>query len=209
MQFFSLRHFSFVFVAAAILVSPVLAQDSSPQKDEGSQRDEGTSLKDLKKSKKEASPEKKELTDQERRDRLKSFKNEVSKPYRNWLDQDVRYIISPEEEQVFKLLSTDDERDQFIEQFWLRRDPTPDTEENEFREEHYRRIQYANEHFAAGVPGWRTAVSTSSGARQTRLTRILLAANTSVKAPKAAVPPHPFPSSAGVIAIWKALATRS
>ncbi len=45
---------------------------------------------------------------------------------------------------------------QFIEQFWLRRDPTPDTEENEFREEHYRRIQYANEHYAAGIPGWRT-----------------------------------------------------
>ncbi len=68
----------------------------------------------------------------------------------------MRYIITPEEEQAFKLLGTDEERDEFIEQFWLRRDPTPDTEENEFREEHYRRIQYANEHFAAGIPGWRT-----------------------------------------------------
>jgi len=152
MRFFPLRHFSFVFVAAALLASPVLAQDSSSS----SQRDEGTSLKDLKKSKKEAPPEKKELTDQERKDRLKSFKTEVSKPYKNWLDQDVRYIITPEEEQAFKLLGTDEERDQFIEQFWLRRDPTPDTEENEFREEHYRRIQYANEHYAAGIPGWRT-----------------------------------------------------
>jgi GWxTD domain-containing protein len=135
-----------------LLVSPVLAQDSSSS----SQRDEGTSLKDLKKSKKEVPAEKKELTDQERKDRLKSFKTEVSKTYKNWLDQDVRYIITPEEEQAFKLLATDEERDSFIESFWLRRDPTPDTEENEFREEHYRRIQYANEHYAAGIPGWRT-----------------------------------------------------
>ncbi len=50
-------------------------------------------------------------------------------------------------------LSNDEERDQFIEAFWQRRDPTPDTEENEFKEEHYRRIAYANEHFAAGIPG--------------------------------------------------------
>ena len=53
-------------------------------------------------------------------------------------------------------LNTDEEREQFIEQFWLRRDPTPDTEENEFKEEHYRRIAYANEHFASGIPGWKT-----------------------------------------------------
>ena len=53
-------------------------------------------------------------------------------------------------------LNNDEEREQFIEQFWLRRDPTPDTEENEFKEEHYRRIAYANEHFASGIPGWKT-----------------------------------------------------
>jgi GWxTD domain-containing protein len=152
MRFFSLRHFSLLAVAAALLVSPAFAQDSSSQ----STKDEGTSLKDLKKTKKEAPPEKKELTPEERKARFKAFHDEVGKAYKNWLDQDVRYIISPEEEQAFKLLSTDEERDQFIEQFWLRRDPTPDTEENEFREEHYRRIQYANEHYAAGIPGWRT-----------------------------------------------------
>ena len=133
-----------------MLVAPVLAQEST------SDKDAGTSLKDLKKSKKEAPPDRKELSDQERKDRLRSFKREVGKTYQNWIDQDVRYIIMPEEEQAFKLLGTDEERDQFIEQFWLRRDPTPDTQENEFREEHYRRIQYANEHFAAGIPGWRT-----------------------------------------------------
>ena len=150
MRFFSVRNFSFIVMAAAMLVAPGLAQ-VSPAAD----KDAGTSLKDLKKSRQET-PEQKELTDEERRERLHSFKKEVGKTYQNWLDQDVRYIIMPEEEQAFKLLSTDEERDQFIEQFWLRRDPTPDTEENEFREEHYRRIQYANEHFGAGMPGWRT-----------------------------------------------------
>jgi len=134
-----------------MLVAPVLAQDSANDKDAG------ISLKDLQKDKsKKDAPEKKELTDQERKERLRNFKREISKTYQTWLDQDVRYIITPEEEQAFKLLGTDEERDEFIEQFWLRRDPTPDTPENEFREEHYRRIQYANEHFAAGVPGWRT-----------------------------------------------------
>ena len=76
--------------------------------------------------------------------------------YKKWLNEDVRWIITPEELSAFKQLSNDEERDQFIEQFWLRRDPTPDTEENEFKEEHYRRIAYANEHFAAGKAGWRT-----------------------------------------------------
>ena len=71
-------------------------------------------------------------------------------------DEDVRWIITSEEESAFKKLSNDAERDTFIEGFWLRRDPTPDTAENEYKEEHYRRIAYANEHFAAGMPGWRT-----------------------------------------------------
>ncbi|MBZ5522748.1 MAG: GWxTD domain-containing protein [Acidobacteriia bacterium] len=78
------------------------------------------------------------------------------KYYKNWRDIDVRYIITDEELATFKKLSTDAERDQFIESFWQRRDPTPDTEENEYKEEHYRRIQYANEHFQSGMPGWKT-----------------------------------------------------
>lgn len=77
-------------------------------------------------------------------------------PYKKWLEQDVPYIITPEEAAAFKQLSNDEERDQFIEAFWQRRDPTPDTPENEYRDEHYRRITYANEHFGAGVPGWKT-----------------------------------------------------
>lgn len=77
-------------------------------------------------------------------------------PYRKWLIQDVVYIVTDEERSAFLRLQTDEERETFIENFWLERDPTPGTAENEFKEEHYRRIAYTNEHFAAGIPGWRT-----------------------------------------------------
>ena len=86
----------------------------------------------------------------------RALKQELSKPYKKWLDEDVVWIITDEERAAFKQLSNDEERDNFIEAFWQRRDPTPDTEENEYKEEHYQRIAYANEHFAAGVPGWKT-----------------------------------------------------
>jgi len=86
----------------------------------------------------------------------RALKQELSRPYKKWLDEDVVYIITDEERAAFKQLSNDEERDNFIEAFWQRRDPTPDTEENEYKEEHYQRIAYANEHFAAGVPGWKT-----------------------------------------------------
>ncbi len=101
-------------------------------------------------------PLKRPLGDKERKANEKRFKQEVSGSYKKWLDEDVRWIITDEERSAFKQLSNDEERDQFIEAFWLRRDPTPDTIENEFKEEHYRRIAYANEHFAAGIPGWKT-----------------------------------------------------
>jgi GWxTD domain-containing protein len=77
-------------------------------------------------------------------------------PYTKWLEEDVVYIIKDEERTAFLQIKTDGERNHFIEQFWLRRDPTPGTPRNEFKEEHYRRIAYANSHFAAGVPGWKT-----------------------------------------------------
>jgi GWxTD domain-containing protein len=101
-------------------------------------------------------PLKRPLTEKQKRANAKSLKQELSKTYKRWLDEDVVYIITPEERAAFKQLSNDEERDQFIEAFWRRRDPTPDTAENEFKEEHYRRIAYANDHFAAGIPGWRT-----------------------------------------------------
>jgi GWxTD domain-containing protein len=80
----------------------------------------------------------------------------ADRSFKTWLDQDVAYIILPEEKDAFLKLTNDTERQNFIEQFWLRRDPTSDTEENEYKEEHYRRIAFANERFAAGVPGWKT-----------------------------------------------------
>jgi GWxTD domain-containing protein len=86
-----------------------------------------------------------------------SSQDETEKNYfKKWLDEDVLYIISPEEKDIFKKLQTDEERENFIEQFWFRRDPTPETKYNEDKEEHYRRIQYSNEHFASGIPGWKT-----------------------------------------------------
>ena len=101
-------------------------------------------------------PLKRQLSDKQKKENAKKLKQELGSSYKKWLNQDVRWIITPEELSAFKQLSNDEERDAFIEQFWLRRDPTPDTEENEFKEEHYRRIAYANEHYSAGRPGWMT-----------------------------------------------------
>jgi GWxTD domain-containing protein len=109
-----------------------------------------------KKGQENVDPLKRPLSPQEKKANEKRFKQEVSGAYKKWLDEDVRWIITDEERSAFKQLSNDEERDQFIEAFWQRRDPTPDTIENEFKEEHYRRIAYANEHFAAGIPGWKT-----------------------------------------------------
>src|ERR1700752_2266822 len=88
--------------------------------------------------------------------KLKKTLKELDTPYKQWLNEDVIYIISPEERQAFLQLATNEEREQFIEQFWLRRSTNPDLPDNDFKEEHYRRIAYANEHFASGIPGWRT-----------------------------------------------------
>jgi GWxTD domain-containing protein len=115
---------------------------------------DGTSSTD--KASPDADPLKRPLTDKQKKQNSKSLKIELSKTYKKWLDEDVRWIITDEEQKAFKLLSNDEERDQFIEAFWQRRDPTPDTIENEFKEEHYRRMAYANEHFAAGIPGWKS-----------------------------------------------------
>jgi GWxTD domain-containing protein len=98
----------------------------------------------------------KPLTEKQAKINNAKLRKELETPYRKWLNEDVKYIITQEETDAFKRLETDEEREQFIEQFWLRRDPTPDTAENEFKEEHYRRIAYANERFASGIPGWKT-----------------------------------------------------
>ena len=124
-------------------------QDSKAKADQSS----GDSSKD---SAGQVDPLKRPLSDKEKKANEKRFKQEVSGSYKKWLDEDVRWIITDEERSAFRQLSNDEERDQFIEAFWQRRDPTPDTIENEFKEEHYRRIAYSNEHFAAGIPGWKT-----------------------------------------------------
>jgi len=104
----------------------------------------------------EVDPLKRERSDKEKFEAQKAVRQELKGAYKTWLTQDVAYIITDEESRAFKNLSNDEERDAFIEQFWLRRNPNPDSPDNEFREEHYRRIAYANEHFAAGKPGWKT-----------------------------------------------------
>jgi GWxTD domain-containing protein len=128
--------------AFAALLVPAAAQDAGADK----------SADKNKKDKTVAKP----MTDKQRRQQQEKLRKELETPYKKWLVEDVGYIISDEERKAFKVLQTDEERDQFIEQFWLRRDPTPDTEENEYREEHYRRIAYANEHYASGIPGWKS-----------------------------------------------------
>src|SRR4051794_9360969 len=88
--------------------------------------------------------------------KARNVKVELKEVYKKWLQNDVDYIITAEERKAFKTLQTDEERENFIENFWRRRDPDPDTEENEYRDEYYERIAYANEHYASGIPGWRT-----------------------------------------------------
>ncbi len=97
----------------------------------------------------------KPLTPKQLKKKEAALKKELETPWKKWLNEDVTYIITDEERKAFKQMNTDEEREQFVEQFWLRRDPTPDTVENEYKEEHYRRIAYANEHYASGIPGWK------------------------------------------------------
>ncbi|MBZ5516309.1 MAG: GWxTD domain-containing protein [Acidobacteriia bacterium] len=106
--------------------------------------------------KEEKNPPKAEKTSKEEKRRQKAIQKEMESAYKRWLSDEVPYIITDEERAAFKKLSTDDEREQFIEQFWERRNPNPGSPENEFKEEYYRRIAYTNEHYASGIPGWKT-----------------------------------------------------
>src|SRR5579859_5422449 len=146
----------------ALLASAAVAQDSAQAKEPKDQAQSQPEAKPADKAVKDAQaqdavdPLKKPVSEKQRKKNERALKQELSKPYKKWLDEDVVYIITDEERAAFKQLSNDEERDNFIEAFWQRRDPTPDTEENEYKEEHYQRIAYANEHFAAGIPGWKT-----------------------------------------------------
>ncbi len=145
---------SIVCISLPILVGLFAAQQQQGQVDPSKQTDttkdatkKGTTTKET-----NARP----MTPRQQRAAEKRLRQELETPYRKWLNEDVSYIITDEERAAFKKLQTDDEREQFIENFWLRRDPTPDTIENEYKEEHYRRIAYANEHYASGIPGWKS-----------------------------------------------------
>ncbi|MCP2597497.1 GWxTD domain-containing protein, partial [Candidatus Aminicenantes bacterium AC-335-G13] len=88
----------------------------------------------------------------------KTTGEELPLKYKKWLEEEVVYIITPTEKEVFLQLNTNRERELFIRAFWKQRDPTPGTPKNEFKEEHYRRLNYANSHFGreASKPGWKT-----------------------------------------------------
>ena len=103
---------------------------------------------------KEKGQDSEKLSKEEKR-RQKAIQKEMETPYKKWISEEVPYIITDEERSAFKKLSTDEEREQFIEQFWERRNPSAGSPENEFKEEYYRRIAYANEHYASGIPGWK------------------------------------------------------
>src|SRR5438067_6489465 len=156
-----IRKSSVLIVSVLFLVLPgwLLAQTASADVSSSTTTDQAAAKPKASKAD-QSSPEvdkrSRQLTDKEKKDQERRFKKEVETVYKKWLDEDVRYIITDEEKSAFKQLSNDEERDYFIEAFWARRDPTPDTVENEFKEEHYARIAYANEHFAAGIPGWKT-----------------------------------------------------
>ncbi len=115
-----------------------------------------TDQKDTPTDKQQGSEKKKAADNGKGKKNLRKLEKELATPYKKWLEEEVPYIISDEERSAFLQLQTNEEREQFIEAFWQRRDPTPDTVENEFKEEHYRRIAYANERFSSGIPGWRT-----------------------------------------------------
>jgi GWxTD domain-containing protein len=130
----------FVFCGSVALLGVAVAQSNKKTTSDSSQRETVA----------------KPMTEKQRKKQEDKLRKELETPYKKWLNEDVGYIITDEERTAFKRMATDDERQNFIEGFWLRRDPTPDTEENEFKEEHYRRIEYANEHYASGIPGWKT-----------------------------------------------------
>ena len=157
-----------LFVSAGLTVAGAVAQDQPDQKPADKPASDVASSQQVqpaaaqsdaaqaKPAPDAADPLKRPTNEKQKKKNERALKQELSRPYKKWLEEDVVWIITDEERAAFKQLSNDEERDNFIEAFWQRRDPTPDTEENEYKEEHYQRIAYANEHFAAGVPGWKT-----------------------------------------------------
>jgi len=146
-----------ILLAGVVLVAcSAVAQDTQDQKATDKPAKDAASPSQAQQPSDAVDPLSRPIDAKKKKQQMKDYSKEIKGPYKKWLDEDVVYIITDEERAAFKQLSNDEERDAFIEAFWQRRDPTPDTEENEYKEEHYARIAYANEHFAAGVPGWKT-----------------------------------------------------
>ena len=155
---FNSRHFLFTALSCGLIsvpavgllgqqgAAPAPTQQAQPSAGQGQDSGQGQ----------EADPMRRQLSDKERYRAQKALRQELKGPYKTWLNEEVPYIITEDERKAFMSLSNDEEREAFIENFWQRRNPSPDSPENEFREEHYRRIQYANDHYAAGKPGWKT-----------------------------------------------------
>jgi GWxTD domain-containing protein len=139
----SAKMFVSIVLAEALAFAPLVGARAQQQEAQA-QQDQQQSSQDAKKAAKERKQKEKDL-----------FK-ELDSQYKKWLTEDVVYIITPEERSAFLHFSTNEEREQFIEAFWARRNPDPDSPENTFKEEHYRRIAYANEHYASGIPGWKS-----------------------------------------------------
>jgi GWxTD domain-containing protein len=151
----SFRTLSFGFTLAVLGSSMAFAQAQTQPAQTPANADNGGVVKVAPTAEK-PDPTKRRLTDKEEHKRRDATKEELKGQYKKWLNEDVTYIITPEEEKTFKSLANDEEREAFIEEFWQRRNPNPESEDNQYKDEHYARIAYANEHFAAGKPGWMT-----------------------------------------------------
>ena len=159
---FNSRHFLFTALSCGLIsvpavglpgqqsAAPAPTQQTQPAAGQGQDSGQGSGQGQ------EPDPMRRQLNDKERYRAQKALRQELKGPYKTWLNEEVPYIITEDERKAFMSLSNDEEREAFIENFWQRRNPSPDSPENEFREEHYRRIQYANDHYAAGKPGWKT-----------------------------------------------------
>jgi GWxTD domain-containing protein len=141
---------------ALYLSSSAVAASSPSSEGQGRDQEQANVSKAGQATDNSTDPLKRPIDEKRKKQNARSLKRELKGEYRKWLDEDVRWIITDDERKAFIQLSNDEERDQFIEAFWQRRNPDPDSEDNEFKDEHYRRIEYANEHFPAGKPGWLT-----------------------------------------------------
>lgn len=122
-------------ISSSLLMTSLAASQSSPTKPLGQ----------INQTKNNQSP------DEPRQPR--KVKTERADAFTRWINEDIAPIVRDDERKAFALLKTNEEREQFVHVFWQLRDPTPDTEENEYREEHYERLAYANDHFSSGKPG--------------------------------------------------------